>query len=423
MSELRIGTATSEPANGTLKVGSSNVQEIYLGSSKIWPTVSPGGGDDPYVPIADNTDPRFIGTELVNPNFSSSNAYVRIYGLSGNIISTLGTIATPTFAPSIAGAYYCISTASDNCDYLWARTYITGLNNGYIIRSNDRGATWVETPIRGFRQSGDPIFFTPSIEQSRDGKYVVIIPSAPFTTPLISSDYGVNSSSIVGLLNFNKEGAAVGMSAGGKYIYLTYVPSGASVVQVYRSDDYGQTFSNITTSVNLQATIPGYAGVFNYKPLVNATGSKVVFAFTNRSFGATNISSISSISTDYGVTYSKIIPSMYGYRLYSSPAVSRNAAGDGSRYIWNAGTTARRWNWYDSSLIASTLQDVGNNADQSMTSVSNYGGYGIVATTRGVTTTTRMRFNSFSNSANYTAVSTASSQHPPHKMQLAVNIL
>jgi len=38
MSELRIGTANSEPANGTLKVGSSNVQEIYVGVNKIWPS-------------------------------------------------------------------------------------------------------------------------------------------------------------------------------------------------------------------------------------------------------------------------------------------------------------------------------------------------------------------------------------------------
>jgi hypothetical protein len=421
MSELRIGNAISEPANGTLKVGSSNVQEIYLGSTKIWPTVSPGL-DDPYVPIADNTDPRFVGTEPVNINSSQSSAYVRIYDVYGNTINTLGTIATPTANPSIAGAYYCISTASDNCDYLWARPYITGLVYGYIIRSNDRGATWVETPIPSHRQSGDPQAFTPSIEQSRDGKYVITIPPAPFTTPLISSDYGVNSSAIGGLLNFDKEYAAAGMSAGGKYIYLTYVPSGASVVQVYRSDDYGQTFSNITTSVNLQATISGYNGVFSYKPLVNATGSKVVFAFVNRSYTTSKFGNISSISTDYGVTYSKISQQMYGYRLYSSPAVSRNAAADGSRYIWNAGQSARSWSSYDSSLTTSALQDIGNNADQSMTSVSNYGGYGVVATRRGVATTTRMYFNSFSNTAGY-ASSGFYTQHAVNKMQLAVNIL
>lgn len=45
MSELRIGTATSEPATGTLKVGSTDVQEIYLGSSKIWPTSQPAPGE------------------------------------------------------------------------------------------------------------------------------------------------------------------------------------------------------------------------------------------------------------------------------------------------------------------------------------------------------------------------------------------
>jgi uncharacterized protein (TIGR02145 family) len=41
MSELRIGTANSEPAAGTLKVGSTDVQEIYLGSTKIWPAEAP----------------------------------------------------------------------------------------------------------------------------------------------------------------------------------------------------------------------------------------------------------------------------------------------------------------------------------------------------------------------------------------------
>jgi uncharacterized protein (TIGR02145 family) len=38
MSELKIGTATSEPAAGTLKVGSTDIQEIYLGLTKIWPS-------------------------------------------------------------------------------------------------------------------------------------------------------------------------------------------------------------------------------------------------------------------------------------------------------------------------------------------------------------------------------------------------
>lgn len=39
MSELIIGTAISEPAAGTLKVGSTDIQEIYVGSTKIWPSV------------------------------------------------------------------------------------------------------------------------------------------------------------------------------------------------------------------------------------------------------------------------------------------------------------------------------------------------------------------------------------------------
>jgi len=41
MGDFRIGTAASEPAAGTLKVGSSDIQEIYLGTNKIWPTSPP----------------------------------------------------------------------------------------------------------------------------------------------------------------------------------------------------------------------------------------------------------------------------------------------------------------------------------------------------------------------------------------------
>jgi len=41
MGEIRIGTTGSEPAAGTLKVGNGNVQEIYLGTNKIWPTSLP----------------------------------------------------------------------------------------------------------------------------------------------------------------------------------------------------------------------------------------------------------------------------------------------------------------------------------------------------------------------------------------------
>lgn len=36
MGEFRIGTA--EPAAGTLKVGSADIQEIYVGTNKIWPS-------------------------------------------------------------------------------------------------------------------------------------------------------------------------------------------------------------------------------------------------------------------------------------------------------------------------------------------------------------------------------------------------
>ena len=37
MADLRIGTATSAPAAGTLKLGSTNISKIYSGSTLVWP--------------------------------------------------------------------------------------------------------------------------------------------------------------------------------------------------------------------------------------------------------------------------------------------------------------------------------------------------------------------------------------------------
>ena len=37
MADLRIGTATSAPAAGTLKLGSTDISKIYSGSTLVWP--------------------------------------------------------------------------------------------------------------------------------------------------------------------------------------------------------------------------------------------------------------------------------------------------------------------------------------------------------------------------------------------------
>ncbi len=38
MADLRIGTATSAPAAGTLKLGATDISKIYSGSTLVWPT-------------------------------------------------------------------------------------------------------------------------------------------------------------------------------------------------------------------------------------------------------------------------------------------------------------------------------------------------------------------------------------------------
>ena len=37
MADLRIGTATSAPAIGELKLGSTNISKIYSGTIQVWP--------------------------------------------------------------------------------------------------------------------------------------------------------------------------------------------------------------------------------------------------------------------------------------------------------------------------------------------------------------------------------------------------
>lgn len=91
MSEFRIGTATSEPAAGTLKVGSGDVQEIYLGSTKIWPAEAP-------LPPGEVQLGSLIWTDANSTIVASSGGTIPIL--------TTGQQAADSYANSTPGAVY-----------------------------------------------------------------------------------------------------------------------------------------------------------------------------------------------------------------------------------------------------------------------------------------------------------------------------
>jgi uncharacterized protein (TIGR02145 family) len=65
MADFKLNGITPDGV-GKIKIGSTNVQEIYMGSTLVWPTSSPGPGPG-EVQICDLiwTDTNFSGTELI----------------------------------------------------------------------------------------------------------------------------------------------------------------------------------------------------------------------------------------------------------------------------------------------------------------------------------------------------------------------
>jgi len=242
MSELRIGTATSEPAAGTLKVGSGDVQEIYLGSHLIWPSVSPA--DDPYSPSTGT--PRY----LYNNYVSNSNQQLVLTDLSftpvqpvdgnGNNI-TFGSL--PNFGTLVRVA------ASDKHEYI--AVLGSGSTNSTLHLSSDYGQTFVSKPtfpgsnIVKISKSGKTIIYTNSTgsqiyySNNFGNTFNNLLNSFPTVPPLFS--VALNDDSIK-------------MSADGKYMLIrfSYVDNTSNVrYGTYLSDNYGSSFTDITSVNNL----------------------------------------------------------------------------------------------------------------------------------------------------------------------------
>lgn len=430
MSGIRIGTASLEPPIGNIKVGSDNVQEIYIGSDKIWPTVSPGA-DDPYTPIPDG-NPVFIGTEFTSGDYNATSN-ISLYNQTGNVVESLGVV--PYITSPTRTAYYVVTSASDNCQHILMKPF--GDFNGKLIKSNDRGATWQQTVIYNARSNTGCSL---SLAQSRNGKYIVTCelnnnqPGVP-NDPQISSDFGENFTPI-NLPNYPSAApfsAQCGLSAGGKYIYITYkadLPSSQSFITVQRSDDYGQSFTDISSSLNLPNISTPTDAYFFWQPLVSATGNKVSFVsgwYNNGSANTQNSPYGGKTSNDYGISYTDIINPIKYFPTLHDNGICRNIDANGDRYIWPTGNNGRYFTYYDSSFQSSPLLSQNYNRT-SLASVSNYGSYGLLTgtgypSTQGYRTGYRVFLSNFQGSTSQIINQSINQNFAPQKFHLAVNVL
>ena len=124
MADLRIGTATSAPAIGELKLGSTNISKIYSGSTLVWPISSA----DPFNPI--NGTPTFIHANL---------GVITLYDTSWNTISPSNPFATTP------NSNYTVAASSQG----YTKIILSGRNTSEaVLYSTDNGQNF-STPATG----------------------------------------------------------------------------------------------------------------------------------------------------------------------------------------------------------------------------------------------------------------------------------
>jgi hypothetical protein len=327
MADLRIGTATSAPAAGTLKLGSTNISKIYSGSTLVWPI-------DPYVPVEGS--PRFITSITSAPYFSL-------------VDENLNTVTPPVTFGNLPSSDYIIAAASDNLTIMIA----TNTNANASLISYNQGQSWVAIP-------NVPSKRWQYVNISSSGKVIALNSSGGTTAGdvWISTDDGVSFSlSTVNIATLTNAGISV--SSGGKYIYITGgTVSGSSTYRaLYRSDNYGQTFTDITNSLVNAGYPSNPAQRTSFAISVSGNGERV-FAVVD--------SFMELYSSDFGSTFSQ--------RTYTDVARSTFKQGQTGQYIVSGSQTSTGGDWYskdfgvNKSIVAASI-------GFSFNSVSNSGEY------------------------------------------------
>ena len=190
-------------ALGKIKLGSSNVDKIYLGANAIWPDSSP--------PIVEDGRYQIIGGYTGNIFVSNNN---------GN-----------SFTPAAYSSDWFSLGISGTGQYLLAGTFSSSI----LQRSEDYGVTWNPTPYTASQ--------TRTISISNSGQYQVYIADGIGTNKVrISNDFGVTF--LNGGLAITQSVPDSTISATGQYI--SFVTAGGPI---YSSSDFGATWQTRATSM------------------------------------------------------------------------------------------------------------------------------------------------------------------------------
>ena len=288
MADLRIGTATSAPAAGTLKLGSTNISKIYSGSTLVWPITSP----DPYVPI--------VGSSFRALGSLGSSPFIGLFDSSLALVSP-----QPSFS-ALPSINYTVGAASDNYTYILA----SGKNQNSLSPriSTDSGATWssLPSPVSGTYRAEDTTM-------SKSGQVMVLEPGGTNDYIFVSNDYGSSFTQVtlpVPAGSTLSQKKMVSVSSGGKYIIVSTFLTNPSSSGVFVGEDYGATFTNIASSLPSPVSTTGYdqvvvsgQGQYQYLLIQNTNESKYSsnygVTWTNKNYGSFDFRE-SSAASDSG---------------------------------------------------------------------------------------------------------------------------
>ncbi len=287
----------------------------------------PGGGDDPYTPVS--------GSSWLTLNYeytSGSNQVINLYDFNWNTVqpvdgsnNPISFASVPPADPSRSPAYQSWKV-SDNYETIW---FADGFQGSII--SNDYGQTWSNFtgPTVG-SGTGNVQINRYNSSMSKDGK-VFCYPSTPQgqSTPLTivkSDDFGQTFSNINlgGNTTFDLISAS-SVSSGGKYIAIIAKITSSSPLTLWISNDYGANFTQSTGSLPL--------GTFQGDRVVVSGTGKYIYVIINSSSDVYR-------SIDYGVSFSLSSTNSNGSGTASN-IIDIDVSADGQSLIYVDNTQAR----------------------------------------------------------------------------------
>lgn len=283
MADFKIYSPTSEthitPAEGKIKLGSSNVLKIYQGSTLVWPISNEN--EDDYTPV-EGTNFRFLAHKTTSPHF----------GIFDDQFNEVSTGYTFTSLPDLQTR---IGAISDNF------TYMVAAGNGTdktVLLSTNNGQSW------------SSLGFSANFRECHMSKSGQVIAIESGNTLKVSNDYGSNFTTH-NLSNVITSGTNVSiiiktaLSSGGKYIlcvvWVSGNPSGENNNRYLMSSDYGANFSDVTSTVGFPLNRANNNYVSIQDALVSGDGKYQIY------FQGSSDSSAyaySRYSNDYGATFS-----------------------------------------------------------------------------------------------------------------------